>query len=205
MVRLKNRYLLVHILYPEHAENNTQDPLLKPAEGLPEVVQFHRPSPDDVSAQSLARIIREQISFLYGDYGAGVTFGRLVVKYFSPATSTAIVRCSRAHYRLVWAALSFITQLPKASRNGKPRACVLQVVRVSGTIKKAEEEAIRRARTAILKAQRSPINGIGNGLEAILGAPARGMGKDGKEENGENAMEGIEDKDEEDDDDDSGG
>lgn len=79
------------------------------------------------------------------------------------------------------------------------------MVRVSGTIKKAEEEAIRRARTAILKAQRSPINGIGNGLEAILGAPARGMGKDGKEENGENAMEGIEDKDEEDDDDDSGG
>lgn len=91
MVRLKNRYLLVHILYPEHAENNTQDPLLKPAEGLPEVVQFHRPSPDDVSAQSLARIIREQISFLYGDYGAGVTFGRLVGKCGSQLFSRSLM------------------------------------------------------------------------------------------------------------------
>lgn len=32
--------------------------------------------------------------------------------------------------------------------------CVFKVVRVSGTIKKAEDEAIRRARELILKAQR---------------------------------------------------
>jgi ribonuclease P/MRP protein subunit POP5 len=32
--------------------------------------------------------------------------------------------------------------------------CVFRVVRVSGTIKKAEEEAIRRARDMILKAMR---------------------------------------------------
>lgn len=74
------------------------------------------------------------------------------------------------------------------------------MVRVSGTIKKAEEEAIRRARAAILKAQRSPVNGIGNGLEAILGAPDPQMGKDASEGN---AMEGIEDEDKEDEDDDS--
>lgn len=78
MVRLKSRYLLVHILYPEPPEDVTQNPLSKPAAGLPDVVQFHRPSPDDVSAQLLARLIKEQISFLYGDYGAGVTSGRLV-------------------------------------------------------------------------------------------------------------------------------
>lgn len=76
------------------------------------------------------------------------------------------------------------------------------MVRVSGTIKKAEQEAIRRARAAILKAQRSPINGIGNGLEAILGPPVQEMEKDGKEEN---ATEEIEDSDEEDEDDDSDG
>ena len=125
-----------------------------------------------------------------------------IVKYFSPATSTAIIRCSRAHYRLVWAALSFITQLPKAARNAQPRPCVFQVVRVSGTIKKAEEEAIRRARATILKAQREPANGIGDGLEAILGAPDDGKGKDLKEDD---TMEGIEDNDEEDEDYDSDG
>lgn len=76
------------------------------------------------------------------------------------------------------------------------------MVRVSGTIKKAEEEAIRRARAAILKAQRSPVNGIVNGLETILGAPDPQMGKDGNEGN---AMEGIEDENKEDEDDDSDG
>lgn len=52
---------------------------------------------------------------------------------------------------MVWAALSFTTRLPKPI----DQACVIQVVRVSGTIKKAEEEAIRRARAVIVRAQRA--------------------------------------------------
>lgn len=91
------------------------------------------------------------------------------VKYLSPATSTAIIRCSRAHYRLVWAALSFLTQLPKTSKQGQPRDCAIQVVRVSGTIKKAEEEAIKRARAAILRAKRESGEGSTDGLLGILG------------------------------------
>lgn len=77
------------------------------------------------------------------------------VKYFSPATSAAIIRVSRDHYRLVWAALTFITNLPKSLN----QPCVVQVVRVSGTIKKAEEEAIRRARISIRRAQRASTKG----------------------------------------------
>jgi ribonuclease P/MRP protein subunit POP5 len=73
------------------------------------------------------------------------------VKYVSTATSTAIIRVSRAHYRLVWAALTFTTKLP----NPVNEPCVIQVVRVSGTIKKAEEEAIRRARLSIVRARRA--------------------------------------------------
>ena len=42
----------------------------------------------------------------------------------------------------------------------------MQVVRVSGTIKKAEEEAIRRARAAILRAKRE--NGDG-GADNVIG------------------------------------
>ena len=74
-----------------------------------------------------------------------------VVKYFSPATSTAIIRVSRDHYRLVWAALTFTTRLPKPL----DQPCVMQVVRVSGTIRKAEGEAIRRARLSIRRAQKA--------------------------------------------------
>jgi ribonuclease P/MRP protein subunit POP5 len=73
------------------------------------------------------------------------------VKYVSSATSTAIIRVSRAHYRLVWSALTFITKIP--SPVNEP--CIIQVVRVSGTIKKAEEEAIRRARLSIVRARRA--------------------------------------------------
>ena len=57
---------------------------------------------------------------------------------------------ARDHYRLVWAALTFTLQLPKPVS----QPCVFQVVRVSGTIRKAEEEAIRRAQRGIRQVQR---------------------------------------------------
>lgn len=41
-----------------------------------------------------------------------------------------------------------MTRIPKPV----DRACAIQVVRVSGTIRKSEEEAIRRARLAIFRA-----------------------------------------------------
>jgi ribonuclease P/MRP protein subunit POP5 len=64
---------------------------------------------------------------------------------------------------MVWAALTFTTCLPL-----KPAdlPCVMQVVRVSGTIRKAEEEAIRRARLQIRLAQQS------NGGEASTAVKA---------------------------------
>lgn len=43
------------------------------------------------------------------------------------------------------------------------------MVRVSGTIKKAEEEAIRRARAAILRAKREGGEGSTDGLLGLLG------------------------------------
>ena len=53
-----------------------------------------------------------------------------------------------------------MTQIPvKDGRN-----CVFRVVRVSGTIRKAEEEAIRRARELILKTRQQ----LGEKRESIL-------------------------------------
>lgn len=86
-----------------------------------------------------------------------------LVKYLSPATSTAIVRVTRAHYRLVWAALTYTTRLP----GPVDVACVLRVVRVSGTIRKSEEEAIRRAKASILRAHRAAL-GKGAGQDDLL-------------------------------------
>src|SRR5205085_8991263 len=72
-----------------------------------------------------------------------------LVKYLSLATSTFILRVSRAHYRLVWAALAFMDHVPV--KNGKH--CVMRVVRVSGTMRKAGEEAVERDRRLIGRAK----------------------------------------------------
>lgn len=71
------------------------------------------------------------------------------VKYLSLATSTFILRCPRDHYRLLWSALTFMDHVPV--KDG--RSCIFRVVRVSGTIRKAEEEAIRQAKKLIVAAK----------------------------------------------------
>ena len=52
-------------------------------------------------------------------------------------------------------------------KNG--RNCVFRVVRVSGTIRKAQEEAVRRARELILAAQREQSAKTENTLSGIFG------------------------------------
>lgn len=78
MVRLKNRYLLVHILYPDASDRpNAIIPTSKSSSSLPDVVQFHQPTPDALAPQLLSRAIRDEVSLLFGDYGVGVTAGSL--------------------------------------------------------------------------------------------------------------------------------
>ncbi len=62
-----------------------------------------------------------------------------------------------------------MTQLPRVSKQESPPSCVMQVVRVSGTIKKAEEEVIKRARVAILHAKRESGEGETDNLMKFLG------------------------------------
>ena len=71
------------------------------------------------------------------------------VKYLSNATSNFIVRVPRAHYRVAWAALSCMNHVPTS--DGRP--CLFRVLRVSGTIRRVEEEAVRRARLVIVAAR----------------------------------------------------
>ncbi len=74
---------------------------------------------------------------------------------------------------------------------------MIQVVRVSGTVKKAEQEAIRRARASIMSARRAAGGNGENDLDRFL------ANTDGEGTQKGEAMEGIEDEDddgEEDDD-----
>ncbi|KAJ6024106.1 hypothetical protein N7540_004903 [Penicillium herquei] len=165
MVRLKNRYLLIDILYPDPSTwpSSKSDPKSKVASTTNAQLAIHSPTSDALTAGLLAKMIREEVSELYGDYGVGklggATAGGINVKYLSPATSTAILRCPRASFRLVWSALTYMSHVPapggdvgqKRPNGGRERPCVFRVLRVSGTMKKAEEEAIRRARREIVR------------------------------------------------------
>ncbi|KAJ5894779.1 hypothetical protein N7495_006470 [Penicillium taxi] len=159
MVRLKNRYLLLDILYP--------DPLTWPSKPTTETsaqLAIHAPTSDALTPGLLVKMVREEVEELYGDWGigklGGASAGGVNVKYLSPATSTAIIRCPRASFRIVWSALTYMSAVPetggatsgqKRPNGGRERACVFRVLRVSGTMRKAEEEAIRRARQEIVR------------------------------------------------------
>jgi len=137
MVRFKSRYLLFNILYPNA-------PCSSPAGNasvLPTHLDFNSPTDASVTPQHLLSIIRDAITMQFGDWGSGMT-PSLTVKYFSPTTSTGIIRCGRDAYRIVWCALTFIQEIL-----GKP--VVIRVIRVSGTIKKVEMAGIRRAKEEI--------------------------------------------------------
>jgi ribonuclease P/MRP protein subunit POP5 len=91
------------------------------------------------------------------------------VKYLSQATSTFILRVQKPHYRLVWTALTVLDHVPV--RDGKP--CTFRVVHVSGTIRKVEEEAIRRARDMMLAVKDQAAAKENGTLATILGETKR--------------------------------
>ncbi|OJJ77480.1 hypothetical protein ASPBRDRAFT_112899 [Aspergillus brasiliensis CBS 101740] len=187
MVRLKHRYLLLDILYPDPSTwpsatsataptSRTQNPPPSKSKSKSQAqLQIHSPTSDALTPGLLAKMVREEVALMFGDYGVGrlggAGAGSISVKYLSPATSTAIIRCPRAAFRIVWTALTCMSQVPGFSEPGSKRAnttrsCVFRVIRVSGTMRKAEEEAIRRARREIVRLREAEETGV---LEGLLG------------------------------------
>jgi ribonuclease P/MRP protein subunit POP5 len=246
MVRIKHRYLLFNILYPSddpssaavlpgQAAPASSTSSASKTEPPPPYILFSRPSPAHLTSQLLLSTLRNSIQSLFGDHGLSVTQASLRVVYFSPSTSTAILRVPRAHFRLVWASLTFMDTIPgEQLRNqgaswrggggrGKPSQtmsstssatlgpakCVVRVVRVSGTIRKSEDEVLRRARRELVRARREGREVVADEvaddravLEGLLGGgQARGQSKSLRVEDEEEEEEdGIEDLDEDEDD-----
>jgi ribonuclease P/MRP protein subunit POP5 len=99
----------------------------------------------------------------------------MTVKYFSPVTSTGIIKVSRAHYRMLWASLTFMKEV-------MGRGAVVSVVRVSGTIKKVQIEATRRAKEGIRRARGVGGEGVGLDVMDILDDDGDGDEGSGDEE-----------------------
>ncbi|KAJ9497474.1 RNA-binding protein pop5 [Exophiala xenobiotica] len=151
MVRIKQRYILFNVLYPG---TTTPPPQPSSQTPTPSYVLFSRPSPPHLNGRLLLSTIRSTIQSLFGDHGMSVVQSSLRIMYFSPSTSTVILRVPRAHFRLVWASLTFMDTVPGPQRNSAPVQCVIRVTRVSGTIRKSEEEILRQARRDIVRAKR---------------------------------------------------
>lgn len=94
-----------------------------------------------------------------------------------------------------------MTTLPKkVPGKTAEQACVFQVVRVSGTIRKAEEEAIRRARVTIMKARKDSKDGAPSALEALLAGGLHDHRNHPSLQNQQDRVMDIDDDDEEHDD-----
>lgn len=66
MVRIKERYLLVKILYPNELGSRPD---------LPDVVVINQPTTDQLNQAALLRGIRTEVANLFGDYGSGAMEG----------------------------------------------------------------------------------------------------------------------------------
>ena len=164
MVRIKHRYLLFNILYPGQHESTAKSP-------NPDYLNIRAPTPSHLSPGLLVSHLRNSIATHFGDCGLGLTTGSLKVIYLAPATSTAIIRCPRQHFRIVWASLTYMTDLPGVRRGEAGKRCVVQVVRVSGTIRKSEEELLRRAKQDLVRAKAAE-DGVGSAIFGRLSGPS---------------------------------
>jgi ribonuclease P/MRP protein subunit POP5 len=159
MVRIKHRYLLAKILYPSSSPSPPR-PTAKIDDQNAHFLNFHAPTASHVTAGLILSHLRASIVTHFGDTSLGQVTGSLKIVYLSPATSTVIIRCARAHVRVVWAALTYINVIPGPTRGAKGTECVIQVVRVSGTVKKSEEELVRRGKSHIARFQDVDNSGI---------------------------------------------
>ncbi|CAI4054470.1 hypothetical protein SKDZ_01G0380 [Saccharomyces kudriavzevii ZP591] len=133
MVRLKSRYILFEVLYPP-TDVNVEESMSK-ADIL---LAHHRASPADVSIKSIIQEVRRSLSLNLGDYGSAKCSSLLQLKYFSNRTSTGIIRCHREDCDLVIMALMLMARI------GDVGGLIVNPVKVSGTIKKIEQFAVRR-------------------------------------------------------------
>ncbi|ORY79563.1 hypothetical protein BCR37DRAFT_349740 [Protomyces lactucae-debilis] len=117
MVRLKNRYILFEVLHPST-----------------EVLS--------ISQRQLVDMLRDEVALNFGKHGSGLLASSLHLKYYSSMTGRGILQADRAHYRLAWAALTYL-KLPGQHRvSNEAIGPVIKVLGISGTIRKAEERLI---------------------------------------------------------------
>jgi RNase P/RNase MRP subunit POP5 len=79
-------------------------------------------------------MLKNKVQHLFGDIGLGKINKNLQVKYVNNVTNLVIIRVSRNNLKLMWTTLSLMNEL-------EGETVRMQVIGVSGTIKKIELKA----------------------------------------------------------------
>ncbi|GME69292.1 unnamed protein product [[Candida] boidinii] len=137
MVRLKTRYILFEVVYPElNGDGEEGSEWYKTRSNS--IIALHKQSPPAINAKIIILAIRKSLQLNYGDLGSGCDGMSLVLKYFSNRTSTGIIRVLRESYMKICSAICLINEL-----NGYK--VIIRCVNLSGSIKKCEDKSIIRS------------------------------------------------------------
>ncbi|KAJ3193457.1 hypothetical protein HK101_004810 [Irineochytrium annulatum] len=120
MVRFKNRWLLFELVYDGDV-----------------VVE-------SVSSGNLAQVIRDSVQSNFGDLGAAQIAASFSIKYWSSRTGHGIIRVERDLCRMLWCAITMVTEV-------KGRAALIRVLHCGGTVKKTQEAAVEENRKALVE------------------------------------------------------
>ncbi|CDK27202.1 unnamed protein product [Kuraishia capsulata CBS 1993] len=156
MVRIKNRYVVFNVIYPIDETAESLEAALKTKSGSLSLI--HQPPAIAITPKVVVQAIRQSLQTNFGDYGNGVGGGVLTVKYFSEKSSLGIIKVSRESTRLVCAAIMLITRLQASP-------VTIRVLRVSGSVKKAEEMLIKRGKGLSIILSK---NSVGQSLDSLF-------------------------------------
>lgn len=111
MVKFKSRYLLIETLY--------EGGKLKPFD-----------------TGKIALVIKNTVSYYFGDIGVGKLNKNLQVKYMNNYTNMLIIRVGKENLKMLWTAVTLINNIDEINTR-------MHVIGVSGSIKKCEQKAKR--------------------------------------------------------------
>jgi len=112
MVRFKNRYLLCEIFW----EDGKID--------------------ESLLTTTIVAILKASLELNFGEFACGTQIQTMQIKYFNPLTNIFIIRATRTHFRMVWGAITFITNIDG-------RAASIRVIHVGGSIKSCQKAAVQ--------------------------------------------------------------
>lgn len=125
MVRFKNRYILLNLIFNPNQLNFQTDLI-------------------NLNQKEILDLIRQSIQDHFGEINLAQSTSSLNIKYYSPTTSLLILRCSRDSISIVRVALMMIRQI-------KGHDVIFRSINVSGTMRKTQEAAIQYDRELVIQ------------------------------------------------------